>query len=110
MAQMLLDELSRLDIMLVAEGNRLWFHPRNKLTPELIKQLKSHKAEILAAMADPWPDDYIEPDPCQNCNSLELWQNATDRWRCMKCDPPTKAIRLLERTKRIRQQYGLPET
>ena len=64
---------------------------------------------VLAIMANPWPEAEPWPEPCPVCGTLEMWQNMTGRWRCMKCDPPRKAIRLLERTKRIQRRYSLPD-
>lgn len=58
----------------------------------------------------PWPAEHEPwPDPCERCGTLELWQNALGRWRCLRCDPPTKAIRALERVERIRRQQATPE-
>jgi hypothetical protein len=47
--------------------------------------------------------------PCPECGSLELWQSAAGDllglapgvWRCVKCDPPTRARRLRERIVRL---------
>ncbi len=33
------------------------------------------------------------PDPCAECGTLELWQTLAGNWRCLRCDPPTKARR-----------------
>ena len=106
----LLDELARRGILLVANGDRLRFHPRDAMTPELLEQLKSHKAEVLAVMDDPWPtEDEPWPEPCPKCFGLELWETMTGRWRCMKCDPPCVAVRALKKAERLRKRYGLPD-
>ena len=34
--------------------------------------------------------------PCPECGTLELWQSLAGNWRCLRCDPPTKARRLQE--------------
>jgi len=53
--------------------------------------------------------EVIEPfPPCPRCNSLELWQTLAGNWRCLRCDPPTTAIRVLEHVKRIRQRLKMP--
>ncbi len=109
MVEQLFEELARMGVVLVADSDRLRFYPRDKVTPELVKRLKEHKAEVLAIMADPWPEDYVEPDPCPDCGGLELWETMTGRWRCMKCDPPTKTIKILERARQIRRRYGLSD-
>ena len=56
---------------------------------------------------DGWPMDSIDPndfDPCPKCETLELWQTLAGNWRCQRCDPPTTARRLAERTERIRRR------
>ena len=42
------------------------------------------------------------PDPCPICGTLELWQSLAGDWRCLRCDPPTKAPRLRERAARLK--------
>jgi len=58
----------------------------------------------------PWADDpehdestevIDPPDPCPECGTLELWQTLAGNWRCLRCDPPTKARRLRERAARL---------
>ena len=48
-------------------------------------------------------DEEIDlPDPCEECDSLDLWQSvAADplgvlpgRWRCQRCDPPETSRRM----------------
>ena len=55
--------------------------------------------------ADVWleGDELPDLDPCE-CGSLELWESCgwPRRWRCVHCDPPTKARRLLETVAQIR--------
>lgn len=46
----LLAELDGLGIQLEAEGDRLRFRPREKVTVDLAARLKTHKAELLAAV------------------------------------------------------------
>lgn len=54
------------------------------------------------------PEDCIAPpDPCPECGSLELWQTLAGNWRCLRCDPPTTAHRLLEQVQRIRRRHGV---
>ncbi len=43
-------DLGRLGIRLKAEGERLRFHPRSTVTPELLHRLRDHKADLLDAM------------------------------------------------------------
>jgi hypothetical protein len=50
-------------------------------------------------------DDAIAPAlPCPKCGSLELWESMAGCWRCMLCDPPTAALRLLERVETVRER------
>ena len=104
MVEELLAELARLGVVLVANGDRLRYYPRKAVAPELFERLKSCKAEVLEILSDPWPEDEVEPwpEPCPKCGTLELWQTMTGRWRCMKCNPPLKAIKALKRVERTR--------
>ena len=69
------------------------------------------KPELQAALADDPEADHagnpIEvidpPDPCPKCGTLELWQSLAGNWRCLRCDPPTKARRLRERAARLKR-------
>ncbi len=83
----LLDELARLGITLVASDDRLRYHPRELVAPELVERLKEHKAEVLEIVNNPCPADRLELEPCGKCGGLELWKNLIDRWRCLKCEP-----------------------
>ncbi|NQT39186.1 MAG: hypothetical protein HQ581_16935 [Planctomycetes bacterium] len=133
-AESLLMDLVRLGIKLEAHGDRLRYHPQGAMTPDLIDRLRTHKAELLAALrsaVDPdgvatapvtgepaesgpeaapeairWEDAIHPPDPCSKCGSLELWQTLAGNWRCMRCDPPTTAQRLAELAGRIRRKMG----
>jgi len=68
--------------------------------------------------ANDWPDFEGLPEvpACSECGGLEAWEpiagdlfGATPgRWRCLKCDPPTKARRLAEKVARLRK--GGPKT
>ena len=49
-AAVLLMDLGRLGIRLEADGERLRFHPRSALTPDLLDRLKAHKGEVLALL------------------------------------------------------------
>lgn len=49
--------------------------------------------------------EVIDPDeltPCPKCGTLEQWQSLAGNWRCLRCDPPTKARRLRERAARLK--------
>ena len=134
----LLAELTELGIELVASGDRLRYRPRSAVTPDLVERLRIHKAELLAILGqsegrdgatggmgalrgehtlsvDPgeflpiWRQHYIEPpEPCPGCGGLLYWWNVWGDRRCMTCDPPVAAMRLLERAERIRRRRGIP--
>jgi hypothetical protein len=87
--------------------------------------LAEHKAEIIkllaaemvvedepqdqhAAQQDDEQVEAVDVAPCSKCRSLELWQTAVGTWRCLRCDPPTIAIRALEKVQQIRRRHGLP--
>ena len=46
----LLTELETLGVVLAADGDRLRFHPRGKVTPDLLAQLRDCKAELLSML------------------------------------------------------------
>jgi len=48
-AELLMD-LGRLGIRLEADGERLRYHPRSALTPDLMVRLKAHKPALLAML------------------------------------------------------------
>jgi len=133
----LLADLTQLGVEVVAHEDRLRFRPRSALTPGLVERLRTHKEELLAILrptvfpdgattalaageaetaesrpdAAPevirWEDCLDPPDPCAKCGSLELWQTLAGNWRCLRCDPPTTATRLLEQVQRIRRRHGV---
>jgi ribosomal protein L37AE/L43A len=50
-----------------------------------------------------WEDCIVPPPPCPACGLLELWQDGTGTWRCLRCDPPTKARLLQRKAARLRR-------
>ena len=46
----LLTELQALGVVLAADGDRLCFHPRDKVTPDLLARLRDCKAELLTML------------------------------------------------------------
>ena len=101
----LLADLARIRVVLYTDNNKLIYHSEYTLSDDTLKRLRKHKAEILEIMANPWPAVEAEPAPCGNCNGWEFWENPLGRWRCMKCDPPTRAERWLEKAERLRNRY-----
>ena len=55
-----------------------------------------------------WEESIDPPCPCPSCGGLVFWWNVLGDRRCMACNPPTVAIRLLERAERIRRRCGIP--
>jgi hypothetical protein len=49
-AAQLLADLARLNVRLEVHGDRLRFHPRSAMTPELLDLMKAHKAELLVLL------------------------------------------------------------
>ena len=109
-ATQLMIDLARLGIHIEAHGARLRYSPGSAVTPDLTRRMKAHKGELLAILRrDPEagePDEGIEvidpSDPCPKCGTLELWQSLAGNWRCLRCDPPTKARRQRERAARLK--------
>lgn len=48
----ILEEVGRRGVSLFPKGDRIRFYPKNTLTPELLEELKKHKAEILVVLGD----------------------------------------------------------
>ena len=140
----LLVELFRRGVRVEADGDRLRYSPRSRVTPELVELMRQHKPALLQTLgrvmfapkpdtagavpvpsgvyetppapresagsvdasggADDWleGDELPDLDPCDQCGSLEQWESCgwPRRWRCVHCDPPVIAMRLLERLKR----------
>jgi hypothetical protein len=46
----LVSRLREIGVVLVADGERLMFHPRSAVTPELLARLQAHKDELLASL------------------------------------------------------------
>ena len=54
-------------------------------------------------------DQYIDPpDPCEKCGGLMFWWNVFNQQRCMRCEPPKEAIRLLKFKHRIQRRKNIP--
>ena len=49
----LLNDLTRLQIQLKADGDRLRYAPRSAVTPALAEQIKAHKGELLEILRNP---------------------------------------------------------
>lgn len=89
----LLSDLGRLGIQLEADGERLRYHPRSALTPDLLGQLKAHKGELLTLLRDASDFDSAsapdaEPAPTTEkrthrmSQELRGWVEATpDTWQ-----------------------------
>jgi hypothetical protein len=46
----LLADVARLGVRLEAHGDRLRYHPRSAVTPDLAERMKAHKAELLVLL------------------------------------------------------------
>ncbi len=59
-----------------------------------------------SVVADGWleGDEVPDVEPCDQCGSLEQWETCDwpRRWRCSTCDPPARALRVLEHLSRLR--------
>jgi hypothetical protein len=108
-----------------ADATGLWLATLERLAghpdypPELLAGLRTGEArwvddpETDPLGPDGWPANSIDPDelaPCPICGSLEQWESAGSgsagwgpgTWRCLKCDPPTKARQWRERAARLK--------
>ncbi len=92
----LLDDLAAVGVILESRGGRLRFRPQELVTPELLKQLREHKTELLAILrrnqnapktdiTDPMPIwqtalDRLEGDPLFPANMLDTLRAADVQW------------------------------
>jgi hypothetical protein len=123
----LVAELDRAGVQaLIADGDRLRYRPRSAMTPDLAKRLATHKYELIAALqpagstrdAEPEPsivpanatDERYLVAPCPDCGGLMFWWDGEGERQCTRCRPPRTAIRILERTVRLRRKYRIPDT
>ena len=58
----LLNDLTRLQIQLKADGDRLRYAPRSAVTPALAEQIKAHKGELLEILRNPTAGREMKPD------------------------------------------------
>lgn len=57
---------------------------------------------------DPWAEaeDWTDATPyCSTCRSCAGWVSMADRWHCLRCSPPRRAERLLDRREEILRRY-----
>ncbi len=87
--------------------------PEGVITPDLLAQLRQHKAGLIEFLQDGWPEtetarsaddpddaalpdrdmapweECVEPpDPCPKCGSLMIWWDVLGGRHCMICDKP----------------------
>ncbi|MCK6465096.1 MAG: hypothetical protein L6Q93_09685 [Phycisphaerae bacterium] len=60
-AEGLIHKLATLGVELAADGDRLRFRPVDRVTPDLLAELRAHKADLLAALGA----GVADADPCQ---------------------------------------------
>jgi hypothetical protein len=121
----LLEAARAAGLTVMAEGDRLVVRGP-KHAGKLALQLLNSKAEVMAAMARAdtappgqptgdtvefgddviavWEDSPDVPDPCPICGSVLRWWNLLGHDRCLICDPPATASKLLARVQSIRQR------
>jgi hypothetical protein len=60
-AQAILSDLQALGVRLEVHGDRLRYHPRSLVGPDLLIRLREHKPELLAILQAPAQDDPLFP-------------------------------------------------
>ena len=101
----LLNDLTRLQIQLKADGERLRYAPRSAVTPALAEQIKAHKGELLEILRNPTAGREVKPHEMAtaspaiseqlggntpNCNAAtehDLGPSGPDGWRVNCVDP-----------------------
>jgi hypothetical protein len=80
----LLADVAQRGITLEARGDRLRYHPRSALTPDLAERLKAHKAELLALLR-PTPHAALPPPaPATEATAMptnSVCRCGSTRWR-----------------------------
>jgi hypothetical protein len=109
----LLIELTRRGVVFQVDGTDLIFHPKYLVSPKHLAELKALKPTIIERLFPLWPVEESGPArgkmaACTACGSLELWQSLTGNWHCQRCRPPTKGLKLLAKTSRIRSRLKPP--
>jgi hypothetical protein len=123
----LLAELQGLGIEVQAHGEALRFHPRDKVTPDLLARLKDSKADLLRLLAQP-SDSLVKrrggllvdtaadlddsetidpPPPCPRCGGLMFWWGLLGGRHCMTCDARAlaRSRRWAGRVEKLKQRY-----
>jgi len=59
---------------------------------------------MIEADADQEVEEIVPPPACQQCGSLELWQDFGGKWHCMTCEPAVVSERLRATAARLRRQ------
>ena len=85
----LLADLSRQGIALSAHGDRLNVKARAGVPPGTLRLIRSHKADLLAALAGAQSDGRGEEGTIPACNPATL-QPRTDRGACICCGAPVE--------------------
>lgn len=114
----------------VLDGDLRVKTPKGLLTSAERSFLAEHKAEIVRLLAetpvenatstiepdsgrdldqnngDPWEAAVDPPPPCQQCGSLELWQDFGGKWHCQHCQAEglERSERLVEKAARFRRR------
>lgn len=57
----LLSDLAAVGVTLQPQGDKLRFHPRDRVTPELLDRITEHKPELLRVLAEPEPFGDLQP-------------------------------------------------
>lgn len=55
-----------------------------------------------------WEDSVDPLDPCPTCGGTLFWWDLLGDQRCGCCDPPTAALRFIEKAETIRRRHGIP--
>jgi hypothetical protein len=92
----LLSEAWRAGLTVGLEGELLRITGPKSAGPVATKLL-ANKQAVIAALSGPIDSELISADerPCETCGGLMLWWNLFNERKCMKCQPPTKSMRIL---------------
>ena len=102
MVAVLMADLKQRGVELAVDGDRLrWRAPEGVVTADVIETLRSHKPEVIAALAEradaPRPQldaEGLPVAPCPACGGLSFWRwpqsspyHDPRAWVCLRCTP-----------------------
>src|SRR5215218_6887411 len=75
------------------EGDDLKLTATQPLPTDLLNELRTHKAELLAYLNRHSANSISDPTgPCPDCGCGQWWQRLGEPWHCRACEPDMPLI------------------